>query len=544
VTFESNSFEVQIRERAYQIWEEQGRPEGHADEHWNQAQAELQARIVDLEHQELGPVHQPLPHPRAAASPAVKVVSMTARKTESRLAAPRGDVVISKPQVWAKIPVIPALCWLALWGSIDVGPWNIDLDSMLSGGVSGFNAVRATFPLVVLAIWVIHLTGRNDFQLRLPTLPEGLWFFYAAVCLVASIGVENWLDYGYWGLAFIATLGSAEMYLAECGDERAGAASLNHLSWIAATVILASIVYLARGHLVINTNEGLTGYGVNNRMRTIAGVAMVRPTGISRFAGAIAIVAGASIWRAERRIQLLSIPIFAGCIWLIWIMQSRGSLSSFLVAMSVVMLLLGGRARAIGIAGLVLIAFAVGLDFVPHDTIHHIVRHATRNNSELSTMTGRTGIFQDAWQAIMREPLIGYGPRADRRIIFSDAQNGVLYSLLCGGFLGGGAWILGFVIALAYLARATLRQDIVPAREKMLFAQVAGIMVFFLLRTIPENTAALFSVDLMLQLPAMIYLGVLMRTRNYPESDLASYLVVVREKSRAAKAANSFAPLH
>ena len=30
-----------IRERAHQLWEEEGRPEGRADEHWARARAEL-----------------------------------------------------------------------------------------------------------------------------------------------------------------------------------------------------------------------------------------------------------------------------------------------------------------------------------------------------------------------------------------------------------------------------------------------------------------------------------------------------------------------
>jgi hypothetical protein len=33
----------QIRQRAYDIWESQGRPDGRAVEHWRQAQAEVQA---------------------------------------------------------------------------------------------------------------------------------------------------------------------------------------------------------------------------------------------------------------------------------------------------------------------------------------------------------------------------------------------------------------------------------------------------------------------------------------------------------------------
>ncbi len=32
-----------IRERAHQLWEQEGRPEGRAGEHWEQARAELAA---------------------------------------------------------------------------------------------------------------------------------------------------------------------------------------------------------------------------------------------------------------------------------------------------------------------------------------------------------------------------------------------------------------------------------------------------------------------------------------------------------------------
>ena len=41
--------EQRIRERAYQIWEEAGRPEGKAAEHWRQAEADVAAREGELE---------------------------------------------------------------------------------------------------------------------------------------------------------------------------------------------------------------------------------------------------------------------------------------------------------------------------------------------------------------------------------------------------------------------------------------------------------------------------------------------------------------
>ena len=39
-------FERRIRERAHQIWEEQGRPDGRDQEHWCQAEQEINLRSV------------------------------------------------------------------------------------------------------------------------------------------------------------------------------------------------------------------------------------------------------------------------------------------------------------------------------------------------------------------------------------------------------------------------------------------------------------------------------------------------------------------
>jgi hypothetical protein len=43
--------EQRVRERAYQIWEREGRPEGKSDECWRRAQAEIAAEEseADLE---------------------------------------------------------------------------------------------------------------------------------------------------------------------------------------------------------------------------------------------------------------------------------------------------------------------------------------------------------------------------------------------------------------------------------------------------------------------------------------------------------------
>jgi hypothetical protein len=41
------AWQRRVRERAYALWEREGRPEGRAEEHWFRAEAELRAEEAD-----------------------------------------------------------------------------------------------------------------------------------------------------------------------------------------------------------------------------------------------------------------------------------------------------------------------------------------------------------------------------------------------------------------------------------------------------------------------------------------------------------------
>jgi O-antigen ligase len=151
---------------------------------------------------------------------------------------------------------------------------------------------------------------------------------------------------------------------------------------------------------------------------------------------------------------------------------------------------------------------------IPNDTIHAIYLHATRNTqgARLLSASGRTTrIFPLLWNLIKQAPVIGYGWRADRRVAFTDGQNGFLYALLCGGFLGGLGFIAGLLAAWVMIVRLLWHITRLSLEQRTMLIQVTAITMFFTLRTIPENCAALYSVDFMIQLPALVYLGELDR---------------------------------
>lgn len=407
------------------------------------------------------------------------------------------------------------ICWFALWGSINTGPWNLSFSYIEQGWKGLFNGVRAGFPLIVLVAWFFHVLIRRRRGVRSATAPEALWLYYGLICLISSVYTNHWFDWAYWGFAYLSAFAAVEMYMHKSPTANK-AADLNRLSWLIISLILLILVWAARGQLMVTNSAGVvSGYGVVNRVGTVAGMAMVRASGLSRMAAVPAIIAFAALWFSEGVTRLIWAAILVPCAYLIWVMQSRGSLASFAGALSVIMILLEGRVRSVGIfLGLaLLIVFVLG--FIPGADIHNLYMYATRGaqGAQLSSMSGRTHIFHEAWKAISKAPFIGYGPQADRQIAtIGNAQNGVLYALLCGGFLGGFGYIAGLAISWVMLLGLLRRRRELSPRERLTLIQVAGVMAFFTLRTYPENAAALFSVDLLVQLPAIVYIGESYRT--------------------------------
>ena len=83
----TDDFEQLIRERAYQLWEQAGRVDGRAEEHWHAARQELMARP------EAQPVVDSVPLAEPAASePAAK----RPRRRASPQAAVAAEVVAPK----------------------------------------------------------------------------------------------------------------------------------------------------------------------------------------------------------------------------------------------------------------------------------------------------------------------------------------------------------------------------------------------------------------------------------------------------------------
>ena len=401
---------------------------------------------------------------------------------------------------WATLPL---MLWLALWLSINTGPWNIA--GLGAGASASVNALRACLPLFVLALAGLTLgVGRR----RMPRglVEYGFWF-YGLVMTIAATGAGNWFGQAYWGLAFLASLATVEKGL-RSPDPLDFACRLNWLSWITTCLVLATLLFLARDVLI---DDSGSAYGAITRYDPDGGLGMSRSTGLARMAAVPAIIALVFIVSRGGWQRLAGIVVLAAALAILWIMQARGAVFAFAGAMAFVLSFGPRKLQKLGLASAGVVALMVFAGTRENGFVDFWM-HITRDQGAegFSTMSGRDVIFQNVLDRWADAPLVGYGPQADR--MFPDvgnAQNAVLYALLCAGLVGAAGFVAAIAAALFCLAKLNLDHRSVPLKDREMLMVTSGIVVFSVLRSIPENQAAVFSIDLLIQYPAMIYLAML-----------------------------------
>ncbi len=397
--------------------------------------------------------------------------------------------------------------WIAIWFSINTGPWA--LKHTPYGVLGWLHAIRATFPLLIATGCAALALSKGSNVARTYPGPLKLWLAYGVIGLLASaIMSPRPVDAVYWAVTYLAGFGVIAL-ISTSRDPLKDCLTLNKLTWIITTAFLLTMVVLARDTLVRGSGWEMSGYGVVNRTPQVAGMAMSRSSGLARFAAVPGIVAFVMLWGAKGVRKVLWAVPFAGSLFLIYIMQSRGAIFAFAGSLAFVVWFLSPRTRAVGIVAIAVLAIAFVINAIPEELISHLTRG--QNVQEMETMTGRTRAWANAWEQIVQSPLWGWGFQADRMLIGEHVHNTYMYALMTGGFAGAGLFVAGLVWAWVLMFRA-LRSRIAEAfGQKRILIQAGGILAFFTIRSIPEVCGAMFSVDLMVMLPILAYVSLLCR---------------------------------
>ena len=314
----------------------------------------------------------------------------------------------------------------------------------------------------------------------------------------------------YWALCYLSVFAAVKLFI-QGPDPLERAISLNYLTWIITTLFLAILIFTARDALFVDSRFGMTGYGIIHRIGTVADMSMSRSSGMARFAAVPGIVCFVFLWQSRGIFRLLWATIFVLSGALIYLMQSRGAIFGLAFAIFFIMLFMGVKARRVGAIFLILLGLTLYADVIPERKVEQVSEHVFRGQTfeEMRTMTGRTRAWEKGWNQVLKSPVWGWGPQADRYLIKEHVHNTYMYALMASGFAGAAAFVGGLMWAWVLFLRAIIRGFADRFGQRLFLIQAGGILAFFTVRSIPEVCGAMFGVDFMVMLPVLAYLVVL-----------------------------------
>ena len=126
-------------------------------------------------------------------------------------------------------------------------------------------------------------------------------------------------------------------------------------------------------------------------------------------------------------------------------------------------------------------------------------------------LTGRTSVWSDGFELFKEQPILGRGFHADRLLLGTHMHNTFMHALIQTGLAGTIPLVVALLFGWVLLINVLRNRASLPGIHRHLIIQVAGVMIFFSFRAIPESTGAFFGVDWLFLAPILVYLQVLNR---------------------------------
>jgi hypothetical protein len=132
------------------------------------------------------------------------------------------------------------------------------------------------------------------------------------------------------------------------------------------------------------------------------------------------------------------------------------------------------------------------------------------------TSSGRITIWKESFKNYDYNKIFGYGPQGDRFLLknnfntinnYSDnASNALVYSFLSGGYFAVLILLLIYSNILAKIFICSKEFIIKNAETNINLKLSLGYAIFFILRSLFENSFAVFSIDFLLFISSAIYI--------------------------------------
>ena len=379
--------------------------------------------------------------------------------------------------------------WLLVWGSLFTGLYNIERPGWYTNPLGLFQGIRALLPILALYISLLWIfVGR----LKFPSIktPLGLFFYYSLVGLITSLFSPEVITSLYWGLIFF----SAVMVLWIFYQREDSLDCLKIVTYLnyAITIVI---------FLIIASKVVPMGFGAQGRQyyELPFGLGEMNANGVGRFSLVVIIISGLWFFYKKDIIRYAWLGLCLLGVFMLMFTQSRTALLGLAVASVLFVVILGFRWY-----------YSLMGPFIA--AILWIAGYQERARGQVNlllNLSGRESTWGEAFQLIGQSPFLGWGFHSDRIMLESQhIHNSYLHATIQSGILG----LLFFILAVASIWILFFRMNIFRrikhynGEDKPIVLGSVLLIGFFSSRSLFESTAAFYGVDLLLFLPAIVYI--------------------------------------
>jgi len=424
------------------------------------------------------------------------------------------------------------ISWAIFWISIGVTPINIDYNP--KSVIEILNIFRIYTPIFLTITFAILILKNKLYQKKNYNINyfsfTNLFLYYFLVQLIGFYN-NNLLNFNLQNLYLIILgLGSIEIFIMrEIYDTKL---ELKYLIYIGVFICFISSLFFFL--LLVKVNYKLP----YNNIRELLDINLEkfflfanhppRSTGIARSLGIINIfIILYFLFLTKKKIIKVSLYIASFCnTCLIWLLQSRGSLLVTNVIIFLIILFIKKKNLKNKI---LIIFFVIFFPIITLKIISNCSDYLFKKNLSVEriipienrlfsdrTSSGRITIWKESFKNYDYNKIFGYGPQGDRFLLknnfntinnYSDnASNALIYSFLSGGYFAVLILLLIYSNVLAKIFICYKEFIIKNAETNINLKLSLSYAIFFILRSLFENSFAVFSIDFLLFISSAIYI--------------------------------------
>ena len=270
----------------------------------------------------------------------------------------------------------------------------------------------------------------------------------------------------------------------------------SYIIYIFTIILILATIILIGNYFITRPTYGIVAYVLEHK-----GVLIPRTSGISRmiaFIFVFTLVYYLVFEKNQSKIKKLFLVLFLIFLMfiIIFVFQSRGTILSLIISLlSIIYLLYFRKKNLIKITTiLILIIFIICI--ITFLLITFQIGRFTDLNALLNS-SGRISMWFDIIQK-QKIIFIGNGMQADRHIFGVNVSNLYLYVYLSAGFMGLSFFLLHILYIFKNVLYIFKYIKILNLEEKFIYLLLVSIFVFLAVRSIFENSFAIYGYDLIL----------------------------------------------